>query len=109
MTKIVKLNKENQELKQRLQRLANEHTDLRKKLQKGVCKGNEGTSNIKIARRNSHKKHATKRTTEHTTAAVEKVSSDKAKESTSLILIAGDSIIKDVNGWTLSRTSRVVD
>ena len=47
MTKIVKLNKENQELKQRLQKLVNENTDLRKKLQKGVSKGNEATSNIK--------------------------------------------------------------
>ena len=47
VTKIVKLNKENQELKQRLQKLVNENTDLRKKLHKGVSKGNEATSNIK--------------------------------------------------------------
>ena len=47
MTKTVKLNKENQELKQRLQKLVNEDTDLRKKLQDGVSKGNEATSNIK--------------------------------------------------------------
>ena len=47
MTKIVKLDKKNQELKPRLQKLANENTDLRKKLQNGVSKGNEATSNIK--------------------------------------------------------------
>ena len=50
----------------------------------------------------------TKRTTEHTIAAGEQVASDnKAKESKPLILIAGDSIIKDIKGWMLSRTSRV--
>ena len=43
----MKLNKKNQELKQRLQKLVNENIDLRKKLQKGVIKGNEATSNIK--------------------------------------------------------------
>ena len=50
----------------------------------------------------------TKRTTEHTIAAREQVASDnKAKELKPLILIAGDSIIKDINGWMLSRTSKV--
>ena len=40
-----------------------------------------------------------KRTTEHTIPAVEQVSSDnKAKESKPSVLIAGDSIIKDING-----------
>ena len=110
VTKIVKLNKENQELKQRLQKLVNENTDQRKKLQKGVSKDNEATSNLKQKQQGETaiKKHMIKRTTAHTTAAVEKVSSDnKAKESKPLILIAGDSIIKDVNGWMLSRTSRV--
>ena len=47
MTNTVKLNKENQELKQRLQKLANENTDLRKKFPNGVSKGNEVTSNIR--------------------------------------------------------------
>ena len=106
----MKLNKENQELKQRLQKLANGNTDLRKKLQKGVSKGNEATTNIKRKQQGETaiKKHAIKRTTEYTAAAAEKVSSDnKAKESKPLVIIAGDSIIKDVNGWMLSGTSRV--
>ena len=110
VTNTVKLNKEDQELKQRLQKLVNENTDLMKKFQNGVSKGNEVTSNIrqKQHKKNSHKKHATKHTTEHTISAVEQVSSDnKTKESKPLILIAGDSIIKDINGWMLSRTSRM--
>ena len=64
-------NKENQELKQRLQKLENENTDLRKKLQKDVSKGNEVISNIKqkqqgetATKKKQQQKHATKRTTE---------------------------------------------
>ena len=50
----------------------------------------------------------TKRTTDHTVTAGEQVASNnKTKESKPLILIAGDSIITDINGWMLSRTSRV--
>ena len=65
-----------------------------------------------ISNRNSKEKqpqkHVAKRTTEHTTAAGEQVASDnKAKESKLLILIVGDSIIKDINGWMLPRASRV--
>ena len=57
-----------------------------------------------ISNRNSKKKqprekHVTKLTTEHTIPAVEQVSSDnKVKESKPLVLIAEDSIIKDING-----------
>ena len=65
-------------------------------------------SNRNSEKKQPQKKHVTKRTTEHTIAAGEQVASDnKAKESKPLILIAGDSIIKDINGWMLSRTSRV--
>ena len=53
----VTLNKENQELKQRLQKLANENTDLSKMFQNCVSKGNEVTSNI---RQKQQKKSATK-------------------------------------------------
>ena len=85
--------------------MASEKTDLRKKFQNGVSKGNEVTSNIRQKQqKTTTKKHATKRTTEHTISAVQQVSSDnKMKESKLLILIAGDSIIKDINGWMLSR------
>ena len=109
VTNTVTLNKENQELKQRLQKLANENTDLSKKFQNCVSKGNEMTSNIRQKQqKNQPQKHATKCTTEHTISVVEQVSSDnKMKESKPLILIAGDSIIKDINGWILSRTSRM--
>ena len=65
MTKTVKLNKENQELKQRLQKLANENTELRKKLQNGVSKGNEATNNIK-QKRQSLRETVTKRTCDKT-------------------------------------------
>ena len=47
VTNTVTLNKENQKLKQRLQKLANENTDLSKKFQNCVSKGNEVTSNIR--------------------------------------------------------------
>ena len=75
VTNTVTLNKENQELKQRLQKLANENTDLSKKFQNCVSKGNEVTSNIrqKQQKKSATKKHATKRTTEHTISDVEQV------------------------------------
>ena len=58
VTKTLKLHKENQELKQRLQKLVNGNTDLRKKFQNGGSKGNELTSNIK---QKQQKETATKR------------------------------------------------